>query len=191
MMRAGFLDWADAMAAKATVYKAELSVSDMDRHYYATHALTLAMHPSETEERLMVRLLAFALNAGEQLAFGRGISTTEEEPDLWARDYTGAIDLWIEVGQPDEQRLRKACGRSKEVRVYCYSGRSAAVWWQKSEADFARFSNLRVFDIPAETTSALGKLAARNMSLQCLVQDGHVQLICGDATVDVAPVQLK
>jgi uncharacterized protein YaeQ len=179
------------MAAKATVYKAELSVSDMDRHYYATHPLTLAMHPSETEERLMVRLLAFALNASERLAMGRGISNTEEEPDLWARDLTGVIDLWIEVGQPDEQRLRKACGRAKEVRVYCYSGRSAAMWWQKSESDFARFKNLRVFDVPAETTATLGALATRNMSLQCLIQDGHVQFLSGEAAVDVELVTLK
>ena len=179
------------MAAKATVYKAELSVSDMDRHYYATHQLTLALHPSETEERLMVRLLAFALNAGERLEFGRGIST-EDEPDLWARDYTGAIDLWIEVGQPDEQRLRKACGRSKEVHVYCYSGRSAAVWWEKSAKDFERFSNLKVFEVPAETTAQLGKLAARNLQLQCLVQDGHAQLIAEDgSTVEVALARLK
>jgi uncharacterized protein YaeQ len=178
------------MATKATVHKAELQVSDMDRHYYATHALTLALHPSETEERMMVRLLAFALNACESLAFGRGIST-EEEPDIWARDLTGAIDLWIEVGQPDEQRLRKACGRSKEVRVYCYSGRSAAIWWQKSAAGFARFGNLRVFEVPSETTAALGKLASRNMDLQCLIQDGHAQLISGDATVDVGLVELR
>jgi uncharacterized protein YaeQ len=179
------------MAAKATVYKAELSVSDMDRNYYATHALTLAMHPSETEERLMVRVLAFALNASERLAMGRGISSTEEEPDLWARDLTGVIDLWIEVGQPDEQRLRKACGRAGEVRVYCYSGRSAAMWWQKSEADFARFKNLRVFEVPAEATAQLGALAARNMNLQCLVQDGHVQLSTDTGSVDVALTALK
>ena len=178
------------MAAKATVYKAELSVSDMDRHYYATHALTLALHPSETEERMMVRLLAFALNAGEQLAFGRGIST-EDEPDLWARDYTGAIDLWIEVGQPDEQRLRKACGRAKEVRVYCYSGRGAAVWWQKSAADFERFSNLRVFELPAGASARLAALAARNMELQCLVQDGHVQLLGAAASAEFELVVLR
>ena len=138
----------------------------------------------------MVRLLAFSLNAGEQLAFGRGIST-EEEPDLWARDLTGAIDLWIEVGQPDEQRLRKACGRSREVRVYCYSGRSAAVWWQKSEAEFARFSNLGVFEVPAETTAQLAKLAARNMQLQCLVQDGHVQVMDAERSVAIDVTALK
>ena len=180
-----------AMAAKATIYKAELSVSDMDRHYYATHQLTLAMHPSETEERLMVRLLAFALNASEQLAMGRGISSTEEEPDLWARDLTGVIDLWIEIGQPDEQRLRKACGRAKQVHVYCYSGRSAAVWWEKGAKDFARFANLRVFEVRAESTAALGSLAARNMSLQCLVQDGHVQMIAGEAVLDIELTSLK
>jgi uncharacterized protein YaeQ len=179
-----------AMAAKATVFKAELSVSDMDRHYYATHALTLAQHPSETEDRLMVRLLAFALNAGEFLAFGRGIST-EDEPDLWARDLTGVIDLWIEVGQPDEQRLRKACGRAREVRVYCYSGRSAAVWWQKSEADFARFGNLRVYEVPAEATAHLGALAARNMQVQCLIQDGHAQLSTDGGSVDIELATLK
>ena len=179
-----------AMAAKATVYKAELQVSDMDRHYYATHALTLAQHPSETEERLMVRLLAFALNAGEQLAFGRGIST-EDEPDLWARDLTGVIELWIEVGQPDEQRLRKACGRARDVRVYCYSGRSAAVWWQKSEVEFARFGNLRVFEVPAEATAQLGALAARNMQVQCLIQDGHVQLSTDAGSADIELVALK
>jgi uncharacterized protein YaeQ len=179
------------MAAKATVYKAELSVSDMDRHYYATHPLTLALHPSETEERMMVRLLAFALNASEQLAFGRGISSTEEEPDLWARDLTGLIELWIEVGQPDEQRLRKACGRSREVRVYCYSGRSAAVWWQKIGAGLARFDNLRVFEIPAETSQQVAALAARNMQLQCLVQDGHAQLMDATSSVDVELATLK
>ena len=180
-----------AMAAKATVYKAELSVSDMDRHYYATHALTLALHPSETQERLMVRVLAFALNASERLAFGRGISNTEEEPDLWARDLTGVIELWIEVGQPDEQRLRKACGRAKEVRVYCYSGRSATAWWEKSAKDFERFGNLRVFEVPVEATAALGALAARNMQLQCLVQDGQAQVMADAGSVAVELRALK
>jgi uncharacterized protein YaeQ len=98
------------MALKATVVKAELQVSDMDRHYYASHNLTLAQHPSETDERLMVRLLAFALNADERLEFGKGLSS-DDEPDLWRRDYTGDIELWIDLGQPDESRIRKASGR--------------------------------------------------------------------------------
>ncbi len=178
------------MAVKATIFKVELQVNDIDRNYYNSHALTMAQHPSETEERLMVRLLAFALNANENLAFGRGIST-DDEPDLWQRDLTGQIDVWIEVGQPDEQRIRKACGRSGEVRIYCFSGRSADIWWKKNAAALERCANLRVFDIPAETTQQLAALASRNMQLQCLVQDGQVQLMDDATTVNVDVLMLK
>ena len=178
------------MAVKATIYKVDLQVSDMDRHYYQAHALTLALHPSETEERLMVRLLAFALNASERLAFGRGIST-DDEPDLWARDLTGQIDLWIEVGQPDEQRLRKACGRAGEVRVYCFSGRSAHIWWDKNGAALGRCGNLRVFEVPTEASQQLAALASRNLQLQCLVQDGQVQVMDESRTVTLDLVALK
>jgi len=179
------------MALKATISKAELQVSDMDRHYYQGHLLTLAQHPSETEERMMIRLLAFGLNASEQLAFGRGIST-DDEPDLWARDLTGQIDTWIEVGQPDEQRIRKACGRSGEVRVYVFSGRSAAIWWQKNAEALQRCANLRVFEVPAESSQELAAMASRNMKLQCLVQDGQVQVMQDDgASVTIDVVALK
>ncbi len=178
------------MALKATIYKAELQVNDLDRHYYQSHALTLAMHPSETEERLMVRLLAFALNADEGLAFCRGLGS-EDEPDLWRRDLTGQVEQWIEVGQPEESRIRKACGRAREVRVYCYSGRSAAVWWQKNGAALGRCTNLRVFEIPAEASQQLAGLAARSMQLQCMVQDGVVQVMSDGGAVDVALAVLK
>lgn len=178
------------MAVKATIYKVELQVNDTDRHYYQGHALTLAQHPSETEERLMIRLLAFALNAGERLAFGRGIST-DDEPDLWSRDLTGVIDLWIDVGQPDEQRIRKACGRSGEVRVYCFSGRSAEIWWKKNAAALERCGNLRVFEIPSEASQQLAAMASRNLQLQCLVQDGHVQVMDDASTVAIDVVTLK
>lgn len=178
------------MAVKATIFKAELQVSDMDRHYYGTHALTLAQHPSETEERLMVRLLAFALNASEDLAFGRGIST-DDEPDLWRRDLTGVIELWIEVGQPDESRLRKACGRAGEVRVYCFSGRSADIWWARNADALARHANLRVFNVPTEASAQLAALASRNMQLQVLVQDGQAQVMDDKASVTIDIATLK
>ena len=173
------------VALKSTVVKAELSVSDMDRHHYATHALTVAQHPSETEERVMVRLLAFALEAHEQLEFGKGLSS-DDEPDLWQRDLTGAIDRWIEVGQPDEQRIRRACGRAREVVVYTYSGRSAALWWEKTQTAAARCSNLRVIDIAAESSAALAGLFRKGMALQCMVQDGHVQVMDDARCVDVS-----
>ena len=178
------------MAVKATIFKAELQISDMDRNYYQAHSLTLAQHPSETGERLMVRLLAFALNASESLAFGKGIST-DDEPDLWQKDLTGVIDLWIEVGQPDEQRIRKACGRAAQVLVYCFSGRSADIWWEKNASALERCKNLSVIDIPSAASQAMAALAGRNMQLQCFIQDGQVQLMNDETTVQIDLTLLK
>ena len=175
------------MAPKATIYKAELQVSDMDRHYYATHALTLAQHPSETNERLMVRMLAFALFADERLEFGRGLST-DDEPDLWRKSLTGEIEQWIELGQPDEQRIRKACGRARQVVVVNYSGRSADIWWEKIGAGLLRSKNLTVIDIPVAAVQELAALADRNMQLQCLIQEGQVQLMSERASAMIEPI---
>ena len=105
------------MAQKSTIYKAELSISDMDRHYYETHKLTVAKHPSETDERLMVRLLAFALSAREQLEFSKGLSS-DDEPDVWEKSLSGEIELWITLGLPSEKIVRQSCGKAREVVVY-------------------------------------------------------------------------
>jgi uncharacterized protein YaeQ len=172
------------MALKATVHKCELQVSDMDRHYYATHALTLAQHPSETDQRLMVRLLAFALFADERLEFGRGLSS-DDEPDLWRKSLTGEIEQWIDLGQPEESRIRKACGRARQVVVIGYSGRSFDLWWEKNSAGLSRCDNLTVLDLPAGIAEQLAALIGRGMQLQCLVQESDVQLM-GDAGTVVA-----
>jgi uncharacterized protein YaeQ len=174
------------MALKATVYKAELAVSDVDRHYYATHPLTLARHPSETDERLMIRLLAFALFADDALIFGRGLST-QDEPDLWQKDLTGDILHWIDVGQPEEQRLRRACGRARRVTVITYGGRASDLWWEKNGASLARLENLTVLDVPADLSAALAALASRSMQWQALIQDGELQLMSEAGTVSVQP----
>ena len=163
------------MATKATVFRAELQVSDMDRHYYATHALTLARHPSETDERLMVRLLAFALFADERPEFGRGLGS-DDEPDLWRRSRSGEIEQWIDLGHPDESRIRKACGRSEQVVVLNYGGRPSDLWWDKAGPALARCGNLTVIDIAPATVSALAALADRGMRLQCMIQDGQAEL---------------
>ena len=176
------------MALNSTIYKVELQISDMDRHYYATHALTLARHPSETEERLMVRLLAFALYADDRLEFGKGISD-EDEPALWRKAYTDEIELWIEVGQPDETRIRKACGRSRQVVVINYGGNLAEIWWNKVGSALARNKNLTVLDIPAATVAELVALLQRGMRLQCLIQDGQLQLMNDTDSVAVDPVR--
>lgn len=177
------------MAIKATVFKAEIQIADLDRNYYADHALTLARHPSETDERMMVRLFAFALYAGETLLFGRGLST-DDEPDLWQKDLTGAIELWVDVGLPGEREIRKACGRAKQVVVVIYS-RAADIWWNQNRDQLQRLNNLTVFKLPMESTQALAKLASRNMRLQCTLQEGQVWMGCGDETVQIAPLALR
>ena len=178
------------MASNATIYKATLQVSDMDRHYYEEHALTLARHPSETDERMMVRLLAFALHAHEALSFGRGLST-EEEPALWRKDLTGAIDLWIEVGQPEEKTVRRACGRAKQVYVYTYGGRGADQWWEKNLVALDRLNNLTVINLPLDGSRALTTLAQPSMQLQCTIQEGQIWMAGGDHTAHIDLTMLK
>ena len=172
------------MALKATIFKVALQIADMDRNYYADHGLTIARHPSETDERMMVRILAFALNAHEKLAFGKGLST-DDEPDLWQQDLTGRIRLWIDVGQPDEKLVRRACGRADEVIIYTY-GRSAELWWARCSTALERTSNLRVVSVPMIACQDLARLAQRTMELQCTIQEGHVWLGNRDRTVEVA-----
>ena len=178
------------MAVGAKVHKVELQVSDLDRHHYGTHALVLAQHPSETDERLMLRVLAFALFADERLEFGRGLST-DDEPDLWRKDLTGAIEQWIELGLPDESRVRKACGRAREVVVITYGGRAADLWWEKNAAPLERCRNLTVLDIAPDASKALAARLARGMSLQAVIQDGHLQLIDRDTVLEIAPRTLR
>lgn len=178
------------MALKSTVFKAEINISDLDRHYYGTHALTMARHPSETDERLMVRLLAFAFYADEALSFGRGLST-EDEPALWRKDLTGAIDLWIDVGQPDEADIRRACGRAAQVVVLSYGGRPAEVWWEGIQNKLSRLSNLAVLRLPRDVTQALADLAGRTMRLQVSIQDGSLWLTAGDQMLHVEPLRLQ
>jgi uncharacterized protein YaeQ len=162
------------MALGATIFKATVQISDMDRGYYQEHVLTIARHPSETDERMMVRLLAFCLHAAEGLSFGKGLST-DDEPDLWEKDLTGAIVSWIDVGLPDGKRIRKACGRAKAVFVYSYGVQGARLWWEKTSGDLERARNVTVMRLPAETRE-LAKLAERNMRLTCTIQDRHVWL---------------
>jgi len=162
----------------------------MDRHYYAEHLLTLSRHPSETDERMMVRLLAFALNAHEYLSFGQGL-TDDESADLWQKDLTGVIDLWIDVGLPDEKLIRKACGRAKHVIVYCYGGRSAQLWFEQNSSQFERQDNLTIVSITQESTRAIANLAKRTMKLQCNIQEGQIWLMDDKESITVELEVLK
>ncbi|HEX2545177.1 MAG TPA: YaeQ family protein [Ramlibacter sp.] len=186
------------MALKSTVFKAQLAVADIDHGYYADHALTLARHPSETDERMMVRLVALALHAHElqtvcggdgTLAFGKGLSDPDE-PDAWLRDFTGATRLWIEVGQPDEVAITKACRQSEKVALYAFH-HAAQVWWKGIETKLTRLSNLSVFRIPTEASQSLAALAQRSMQLQATLQEGTLMLGDGQRHVDIEPVRWK
>jgi uncharacterized protein YaeQ len=177
-------------APNATVYKAELQVTDMDRHYYASHNLTLAQHPSETDLRLMARLIAFALFAEERLEFGRGL-INDEDPDLWLRNYTGEIDLWIDLGQPDESRIKKASGRALKSVVVGYSGNAFDIWWNKVAGDLVRFKNLTVIALDGDSVEAAVALLQRGMRLTAMVQAGELQLMSDAANVTLRPRVLK
>jgi uncharacterized protein YaeQ len=174
------------MAIKSTIFKANLNVADLDRCYYGDHALTLARHPSETDERMMIRLLAFALFADERLEFGKGLSTTDE-PALWLKEYSGEIRLWIEVGLPDERALRRAAGRAEQVIVLAYGGRALDAWWAKEGAGLTKIKNLRVLAIAEDQSAALAALAERGMQLQCTIQESQAWWHAGESMLLVEP----
>lgn len=164
------------MAINATICRAELNVADMDRGYYATHSLTLAKHPSETDLRFMLRIAVFAKYAHEFLTFGKGLSS-DDEPDLWENNLNGTIERWIDLGQPSDKRIRKASGKSAGVVVVNYDERAADTWWQAEQSKLTRFKNLTVLQAgSADALNALATLADRNMHLTATIQDGELWL---------------
>ncbi len=177
------------MALKSTIFKAELNITDLDRNYYGAHTLTIARHPSETDERMMVRVLAFILQASDSLIFGKGLSA-DDEPDLWQKDLTGAIQLWIDVGLPDEKRVRRACGRSDRVTVVTYGGRVADMWWQQNQSALQQQTKLTVINLAPESTQALAATALRNMQIQCTRQDGDLWLTLDNSSLHIVPKML-
>ena len=182
------------MALKATIHKAQLQIADMDRQVYGDHALTIARHPSETDERMMIRVLAYALNTpadelNGRLEFTKGLSDVDD-PDLWQLDLTGEVQHWIDLGLPDERRLMKAHGRARRVSVYAFAS-STPVWWSGIENKLTRAPRLTVWQIPAEQSQALSRLAERSMQLQISIQDGSIYVSTADASVEIHPVALK
>ncbi|MBV7314991.1 YaeQ family protein [Shewanella sp. NIFS-20-20] len=177
------------MALNATIFKAELQIADMDRYYYQTHQFTLAQHPSETDERMMVRLAAFALNASEHLTFSKGLCV-DDEAELWQKSLSGDIELWIEFGEADEKWIKKACGRAKNVKLYVYGGRSVPIWWQKAQGPFSRYKNLEVWEFPKEQVQQLAGLVKRSMRLSCNISEGEMWLNDDDQSLALTPIRL-
>lgn len=178
------------MAKNATIYKVDLSVANMDRHYYETHRLTVAQHPSETDERLMVRILAFALNAHENLEMTKGLST-DDEPDIWQKSLSGELELWVALGQPSEKIIRQSCSKSRQVVVYCYGGRASEMWWDKLKGSTDRFANLQVVSLSETDVHELAQRVDRSMKLQVNIQDGEVMVNLGDNVTYLTPTKWK
>jgi uncharacterized protein YaeQ len=181
------------MAVKATIYKASVQLSDLDRQLYVDHALTIARHPSETDERMLIRILAFTLNAAgssEHAALELAKDMWDaDEPALWRKDLTGRIVHWIEVGQPDDKRMMRSSSTADRVSVYSFSS-STPIWWEEIRTKITRARNLTVWQIPSEQSRQLAELAQRSMDLQVTVQDGTIWIAEGERSVEVTPIRL-
>ncbi len=176
------------MALKPTIYKAQVELADSDRHVYDSLSVTLAQHPSETVERMAVRLLAFCLNCNRGLAFTRGLSTNEE-PDLWQHSDGGVLQHWIEVGQPEEPRLRKANGRAERVTVYAF-GKSADTWWKLNGDVIAALPKVAVWQFPWQDVQAVAALLGRTVQLNVSIVGGMLYIDNGADSASIEAVQL-
>ncbi|MDX5628020.1 MULTISPECIES: YaeQ family protein [unclassified Brenneria] len=172
------------MALKATVYKAAINIADMDRHFFYDASLTIAQHPSETEQRMMLRLLAWICHADENLRFTKGLSA-DDEPEIWLRNDTLELEQWIELGLPDEKRLKKACSLSRSVVLYAYNERAAQVWRQSIAGKVAGYKNLTIYFINDNQLSQLATLAKRNMTLQATLQEGTIWLSDSENSLEI------
>jgi uncharacterized protein YaeQ len=173
------------MALKPTIYKAQVELADSDRNCFESVPLTMAKHPSETLERMMVRLLAYCLNCARGLEFTKGISTADE-PDLWLHSDSGEIEQWIEVGHPEEPRLRKACGRARQVCVFAFA-KSTPTWWKLNGEAIAALPHLQVWQFDWTEVQAATDLCSRTMHLNVSIVGGIMYLDNGTNSTSVEP----
>lgn len=178
------------MALKATIFKIDLSISDMDRNYYAEHNLTIARHPSENDLRMMLRILAFMFNASERLEFTKGLSEVED-PDIWQKSYADEIELWIELGQPSAQRIKKGCNQAQQMAIFSYTGNAFDTWWQKEQNALAQRNNLSITTIDEAVGEEIAELVDRTMQIQCTISEGQAWLTIGDNSIEVSPNLVK
>jgi len=125
------------VALKPTIYKLRIALSDLERNYYDSFSLTVALHPSETPERMVARVMAFCLNAQQDLCFTKGLSDVEE-PDLWLRTMEEKTLLWIDVGEPDAERVKKSTRKAERVKIYSFNSKTDT-WWQQGKGKFSLF----------------------------------------------------
>ena len=176
------------MAEKATIYKANLTLSDMDRNVYGDFNLTIALHPSETVERMMVCILAFCYRAAETLSFTKGLSSVDE-PDLWLKHDNGTILEWIEVGQPAPDRVKKAANQSQAVHLFTY-GRGWDVWWKTNGETINAMPKVTSYFFTAEELKSLCELADKSMKLTVTITEKMAYVSNETTNVVVSLVEL-
>ncbi len=172
------------MALGATVCKAFVDISDIDRGFYDSRTLTIAQHPSETPARMMLRLMAWILFAGDKTEFGRGLST-DGEPDVFETNDAGDIYRWIEVGCPDIKTLRRAAGKSEDVVVIAYDEARIEPWWQSRKGDLSKIDKLSVRWISDEDLEKIAAMAARNMKFAATLQDGVIWIADESRNIEI------
>lgn len=178
------------MALKATIFKAMINIADMDRDYYTDLNLTIAQHPSETNKRMMVRLVAYILNAADGLEFTKGLCE-DNEPEVWQKNYSGDIELWIDIGRPEDKRLKSACHKAKQVLLYTYGDNAQSEWWKLYSQKVLPLSNLSIFHISDEHLLAAEALVSRTMKIQASIQDGQLWLSTDTLSVLIEPIRIK
>jgi uncharacterized protein YaeQ len=178
------------MALSATIYKFDIDLNDLDRNHYAFYSHHVALHPSETVERMVIRILAFCLNASETLTFTKGLST-DSEPDLWQKNYSDDIELWIELGTPDDKRIKKACNQSDQVILYAYGGQGVDTWWNNFSKHAYKFENLAIYRIDLAMVEKFTQGLERTMALSCMIQDGQITLSANNEMYEFSLELLK
>lgn len=173
------------MALKSTIYKVSLQISDFNRDHYQSYSHNVALHPSETIQRMLVRLIAFSIYADEGLTFTKGLST-DDEPDIWQKSLSDEIELWIDLGLPDLKRIRKAAGRSKQLVIFAYGGQKVAPWFDGLSKDLEKVGKVSVIQVDMAGIEALEPYVDRAMELNLMIQDGSVGVTLGDYYADVA-----
>lgn len=177
------------MALSATIFKVNLSIADMDRHYYGEHQLTIARHPSESDKRMMLRIVAFIMHANENLAFTKGLSDVEL-PDIWLKNLHDGIELWIELGQPSEQRIKKGCNQSKQMSIFSYQNNAFEQWWLKEEKVLTLRKNLTIHTLPEALGEQLANQVSRQMAIQCSIQDGQAWFTFDNESFECTPTKI-
>ncbi|GHA40466.1 YaeQ family protein [Photobacterium aphoticum] len=174
------------MALKATIYKAQFNVADLDRHVYLDQSHTLACHPSETLQRLMLRLVMWGLNADESLQFTKGLCEADE-PALWTKSLTDDVELWIDLGLPDEKRIKKAAHKADKVIIAAYGDNAAPVWWQQNKSKITQFGNVSVVFFDDATLAQLEAMVERTMQLQLTIEGEQGWLSAGEKSCTLTP----